>query len=228
MHAWDGRVAKVRTTSTLLHGEERRNSYHLKLDQLKVPENPGGNFFSTIAQALGGAFALLSAFVLFRFQSLDASMLNASRGLRSIWKAPSDLETYDTLRGLSVWPSLNKAIDAQIARMIAAHEEPSFEVMATKTRLRAGQSLHFFLTWTIWLAVSMTFLVMTGSVAVIPYAHEIAQPYSLKYIHALNLIGVVAFALCMVSYVFVIYAALVSRYGRSIIQPRIDALIKGP
>jgi hypothetical protein len=34
--------------------------------------------FSTLAQALGGAFALLSAFVLFRFQSLDASMLNAS------------------------------------------------------------------------------------------------------------------------------------------------------
>jgi hypothetical protein len=183
--------------------------------------------FSTIAQALGGAFALLSAFVLFRFQSLDASMLNASRGLRSIWKTPADLETYDTLRGLSVWPSLNKAIDAQIARMTAAHEEPSFEVMATKTRLRAGQSLHGFLTWSFWLAVSLTFLVMTGSVAVLPYAHEIAQTQSLKCIHALNLAGVTAFALCMVSYVFVIYAALVSRYGKSIIQPRIDALIKG-
>jgi|SRR5271169_5798449 len=157
--------------------------------------------FSTIAQALGGAFALLSAFVLFRFQSLDASMLNASRGLRSIWKTPADLETYDTLRGLSVWPS--------------------------KTRLRAGQSLHRFLTWTFWVAVSLTFLAMTGSVAVIPYAHEIAQTYSPRCIHALNLVGVVAFALCMVSYVFVIYAALVSRYGKHIIQPRIDALIKG-
>ncbi|HTB90216.1 MAG TPA: hypothetical protein VK743_19790, partial [Steroidobacteraceae bacterium] len=136
--------------------------------------------FSTIAQALGGAFALLSAFVLFRFQSLDASMLNASKGLRSIWKTPADLETYDTLRGLSVWPSLNKAIDAQIARMTAAHEVPSFEVMATKTRLRAGQSLHGFLTWSFWLAVSLTFLAMTGSVAILPYAHEIAQTYSLK------------------------------------------------
>ena len=29
--------------------------------------------FSTIAQALGGAFALLSAFVLFRFQSLETA-----------------------------------------------------------------------------------------------------------------------------------------------------------
>jgi hypothetical protein len=183
--------------------------------------------FSTIAQALGGAFALLSAFVLFRFQSLDASMLNASSGLRSIWKSASDLETYDTLRGLSVWPSLNKAIDAQIARMTAAHEEPSFEVMATKTRLRAGQSLHRVLTLAFWLAVSMTFLAMTGSVAVIPYAHEIAETQSLQFIHALNLAGVAAFALCMLSYVFVIYAALVSRYGKHIIQPRIDGLIKG-
>jgi hypothetical protein len=183
--------------------------------------------FSTIAQALGGAFALLSAFVLFRFQSLDASMLNASVGLRAIWKSPADLATYDTLRGLSVWPSLNRAIDAQIARMTAAHEEPSFEAVATKTRLLAGQSLRFFLTWSFWLAVSLTFVVMTGSVALIPYAHEIAESQSLKAIHALNLAGVGAFALCMVSYVVVIYAALVSRYGKHIIQPRIEALIKG-
>jgi hypothetical protein len=143
--------------------------------------------FSTIAQALGGAFALLSAFVLFRFQSLDASMLNASVGLRSIWKTPADLESYDTLRGLSVWPSLNKAIDARIARMAAANEKPTFEVMAAKTRLRAGQSLHRVLTLAFWVAVSLTFLVMTGSVAIIPYAHEIAQTYSLQYIHAFNL-----------------------------------------
>jgi hypothetical protein len=183
--------------------------------------------FSTIAQALGGALALLSAFVLFRFQSLDASMLNASVGLRSIWKTPADLETYDTLRGLSVWPSLNRAIDAQIARMAAANENPSFEVVATKTRLRAGQSLHRVLTLAFWVAVSLTFLVMTGSVAIIPYAHEIAQTHSLQCIHALNLGGVIAFALCMISYVFVVYTALVSRYGKSIIQPRIDALIKG-
>jgi hypothetical protein len=183
--------------------------------------------FSTIAQALGGAFALLSAFVLFRFQSLDASMFNASVGLRSIWKTAADLETYDTLRGLSVWPSLNKAIDAQIARMTAAREEPSFGVMATKVRLRAGQSLRGFITWSFWLAVSLTFLVMTGSVAVIPYAHDIAATNSLKCIHILNLGGVAAFALCMVSYMLVIYAALLSRYGKSIIQPRINALIKG-
>lgn len=183
--------------------------------------------FSTIAQALGGAFALLSAFVLFRFQSLDASMLNASVGLRCIWKSKADLESYDTLRGLSIWPSLNKAIEAQIARMIAVHETPSFEVMATKTRLKAGESLHSFLTAVFWVAVSLTFVVMTGSVAIIPYAHDIAESHSGKWIHWLDLGGVVAFGLCIISYMVVIYSALLSRYGKDIIQPRIDALIKG-
>jgi hypothetical protein len=100
--------------------------------------------------------------------------------------------------------------------------------MATKTRLLAGQSLHGFITWSFWLAVSLTFVVMTGSVAVIPYAHEIAETHSVKCVRMLDLGGVAAFALCMVSYVIVIYAALLSRYGKHIIQPRIDALIKGP
>ncbi len=154
-------------------------------------------------------------------------MLNASGGLRSIWKKREDMESFDALRGLSVWPSLNKAIDAQIARMIAANEKPSFEVMAAKTRLRAGESLHLFLTWTFWLAVSLTFLVMTGSVSILPYAHEIAQTQNLKWIHILNLAGVAAFALCMISYVCVIYAALLSSYGKHIIEPRIEALING-
>lgn len=183
--------------------------------------------FSTIAQALGGAFALLSAFVLFRFQSLDASMLNASIGLRCIWTNKADLESYDTLRGLSVWPSLNKAIDAQVCRLIAAREAPSFEVMAIKTRLMAGESLHSFLTGVFWVAVSLTFVVMTSAVAIIPYAHDLAETHPAQWIHWLNLGGVVAFGLCMISYMVVIYSALLSRYGKHIIQPRIDALIKG-
>jgi hypothetical protein len=163
--------------------------------------------FSTIAQALGGAFALLSAFVLFRFQSLDASMLNASVGLRCIWKSKADLESYDTLRGV--------------------HESPSFEVMATKTRLKAGESLHSFLTTVFWVAVTLTFVVMTSSVGIIPFAHEIAESHTAKWIHWLNLGGVVAFGLCIISYMVVIYSALLSRYGKDIIQPRIDALIEG-
>lgn len=38
--------------------------------------------FSTIAQALGGAFALLAAFVLYRFQSLGPMMAHDSAQVR--------------------------------------------------------------------------------------------------------------------------------------------------
>jgi hypothetical protein len=140
VEAWRARLRfraerRIREVGAL--GE--RNPNRSNCAETQSMENSILYTFSTIAQALGGAFALLSAFVLFRFQSLDASMLNASIGLRPIWKTPADLETYDTLRGLSVWPALNKAIDSQIARMTTAHEHLSFGVMATKIRLRAGQ-----------------------------------------------------------------------------------------
>jgi hypothetical protein len=46
-------------------------------------------------------------------------------------------------------------------------------------------------------------------------------------IHTLNLAAVGAFALWMVSYVIVIYGALMSSHGKHVIRPRIDALIKG-
>jgi len=183
--------------------------------------------FTTIAQALAGAFALLSAFVLYRFQALNESMFKASVGLRSIWDDPSHIESYEMLRGLSVWPLLNKAIDAQVAKRAAAGVQLPFEVVVASVRLHAGESLHRVLTRAFWAAVVLTFLAMTGSVAVLPYAHEIALARSPRFIHALNLAGVIAFSLCMLSYVAVIYTALVSNYGRSIVQKRIDELIKG-
>jgi hypothetical protein len=44
--------------------------------------------FSTIAQVLGGASALLAAFVLFRFQSLDASVLMT--GSMAVYSIPRE------------------------------------------------------------------------------------------------------------------------------------------
>ena len=184
--------------------------------------------FSTIAQALGGAFALLSAFVLFRFQALDSSMFNASVGLRTIWTDSKDLDSYELMRGLSIWPQLNRAIEAQVAKRSASDAHyPPFEVVLAAARLRAGERKHRYLSQVFWAAVVLTFLVMAGSVAVIPYAHEIATTRSLLEIHVINLIGVGAFALCMISYLLVISGALMSNYGQNLVRQRIDALIKG-
>ena len=184
--------------------------------------------FSTIAQALGGAFALLSAFVLFRFQALDLSMFNASSGLKSIWSESKDLESFELMRGLSIWAQLNKAIDAQVAKRSAGDAHyPPFEVVLAVARLHAGQNKYTYLIWVFGISVVLTFLVMAGSVAVIPYAHEIAATGNLHLIHEINLFGVAAFALCMISYLVVISGALMSKYGRNLVQQRIDALIKG-
>jgi hypothetical protein len=54
--------------------------------------------FSTIAQALGGAFALLAAFVLYRFQSLDPMMAHYSAQVRGgLSRGGGDLGLFDSL-----------------------------------------------------------------------------------------------------------------------------------
>jgi hypothetical protein len=181
--------------------------------------------FSTIAQALGGAFALLSTFVLYRFQSLSASMLNSSVCLRSIWTNPGDVESFDILRGLSKWRLLNKAIDAQIARHPSALNH-AFDVAVSVARLQAGERLERFLKWAFWLAVILTFVVMSASVAIIPYAHDIAESRTVRFVHVLTVTGVVGFSICLASYLLVIRAALVSNYGNSIVQQHSESLLK--
>jgi hypothetical protein len=94
---------------------------------------------------------------------------DASRNARGGCDNTQSMENSNLYTFSTIAQALGGAF-AQIARTTAAREEPSFEVLATKTRLRAGQSLHFFLTLAFWVAVSLTFLVMTASVAIIPYA----------------------------------------------------------
>ena len=73
--------------------------------------------FSTIAQALGGAFALLAAFVLFRFQYMKSSMWQDSGTVRdALTRGGADLLNYDTLRAQGKYADLIKVIDKIIPR----------------------------------------------------------------------------------------------------------------
>src|ERR1700722_3551623 len=169
--------------------------------------------FSTIAQALGGAFALLSAFVLYRFQSLDASMKTASQELLSIWATAAEAESYLILQGLSAWKLLVSAAETRIQRRRAV--EPGFAlgyaIVAARERLIAGVRQQRILMQTFWPALGLTFVVMTVSVAITGAAHDIVTSWTICYIHGLTIMGVVAFASCLISYLTVIYAALVDR-----------------
>src|ERR1700735_3926817 len=87
--------------------------------------------FSTIAQALGGAFALLSAFVLFRFQTLDATMWKDSRSARAgLTAGGGDVFGYDTLRAEGNYAEVIREIDAVVARQ-AIRSNPLFDLEVT-------------------------------------------------------------------------------------------------
>lgn len=183
--------------------------------------------FSTIAQALGGAFALLSAFVLYRFQSLDGSMKKSSQELVSMWPTAAETESYLMLQGLSAWRLLTKVTEAQIARRKAL--EPQWALgytqVVARERLIAGARQYMRLTCTFWPALGLTFLVMTVSVLVTRNAHDIVSTRTICYIHILTMLGVVAFAACLISYLAVIYAALVDREGDRVAKERAATLI---
>ena len=86
--------------------------------------------FSTMAQHLGGAIALLSAFVLYRFQSLDTAMTKEARDLRPEFQtAGGNVADYDRIESVGEYKELLESIKSQ--------GERSFSVPAFK-RLKHG------------------------------------------------------------------------------------------
>ena len=68
--------------------------------------------FSTIAQALGGAFALLAAFVLYRFQVLEATLANDAAQVRGgLTRGGSNFDRYDALQVSGKYAELIEEID---------------------------------------------------------------------------------------------------------------------
>ena len=95
--------------------------------------------FSTIAQALGGAFALLAAFVLYRFQSLSASMSQDSKGLWSPFAQAlaaaalrdlGDLLWYEELRIRGQFAELVRRIEEIDERKRCSVETPKCDPFA--------------------------------------------------------------------------------------------------
>jgi hypothetical protein len=130
--------------------------------------------FSTIAQAPGRAFALLAAFVLYRFGSLDSLMSEDSHNLMGVFVDPAELERAARLRVLSRYPALIAAIDENIADRLRRNEVHPFNaehaaiLVRLKSSVRQRRQILVSLLW----ALVATGVEMIGSVAAIPYAHE--------------------------------------------------------
>jgi len=165
--------------------------------------------FSTIAQALGGAIALLSAFVLYRMQSLDPLMWQDSALLSHLASGPEAHILLEQRRAQGAWTDILK--DAKKVAEDRTHdnwpapygppgEAPFLRFAATIIRHQAISARFKTSAW-------VTGAVMLGSVALIPFAHSLAPYCVLAWIVAVP-VGAGSFGLCLWLYWRVISLAL--------------------
>jgi hypothetical protein len=160
--------------------------------------------FSTIAQSLGGAFALLAAFVLFRFQALAATMWESATVMRGILaRFRGNFQRYDTLLVQAKYEVLIEEIELIIKR----DQPPLSEAeLAHLARLRELIQQHTRLKVTFRLAAFTTGAVMLFSVAAIPFAHIVYCVDVLSWL--LLIMGVGGFIACLHLYWAVIKTAV--------------------
>jgi uncharacterized membrane protein len=154
--------------------------------------------FSTIAQTLGGAIALLSAFVLYRFQSLDASMAKEAQELRPEFQmAGGNAAEYDRIESAGDYKELLESIKNR--------GERSFSVPAFK-RLKHGVISKRKVTDAFMAAVSFTGTTMMFSIIVLTITHILVARSIVSYF--ILAAGVILFGVCIWIYWLVISAAL--------------------
>ena len=159
--------------------------------------------YSTIAQALGGAFALLAAFVLFRLQSLAPVMWEDSNRFRNEFVraamtvlAMVDFQWYDTLRVQGKYVELLARIAPVVNKAGIQNVFPGegdFYLRFQENIRLEEKIIRAFLTATLFTGATMF-----GSVAVIPFVHRFSSCESLAMTVAI--LGVVAFGLTLWRY----------------------------
>jgi hypothetical protein len=149
--------------------------------------------FSTIAQALGGAFALLAAFALYRFQSLGPMMSLDSTQIRGeLSRGGANFERYDTFLVQGKYAQLVNEIDA-IRKLTQPKISASVEDFIL--RMKGNAHLQTVLAKAFRRAAYTTGAVMFYSVAAIPFAHIVACVDVLSWL--LLIMGVGGFLACL-------------------------------
>jgi hypothetical protein len=164
--------------------------------------------FSTIAQALGGMFALLAAFVLFRFQSLEAEMIADSDKLQDAF-AGVQLGAYNELRAerqyRAAWNLVKTAADK--ANLQNQHQPyGSTAGLVHYERWNRNIARHERISKWFLAAAVLTGDVIVTAVAILPFAQVLRNhPTGATAVLA---IGVISFAACVVLYWRVISTSL--------------------
>jgi hypothetical protein len=164
--------------------------------------------FSTIAQALGGAFALLSAFVLYYFQMLHKNMADDALVVSDNWMGPNQRDTYRTLISKADYPGVVRAADNQLQQYQGKPEGQSVSTIWQNAlqRLRGSLDKRRAVLAKFKTSAFTTGFVMIGSVATIPWAHPM---HCIAWLSVLVMaFGVAGFALCLFQYWRLIKAAV--------------------
>jgi hypothetical protein len=120
--------------------------------------------FSTIAQALGGAFGFLSAFVLYRFQSLNRAMEKDAiplRGMLDELDGPGGHERFELALAQSQFPEIVAWIDRKIKKPDGTRQY-SDERKAAHIRMSLSVAQRRGILFVFWITLWITAIVMRG------------------------------------------------------------------
>jgi hypothetical protein len=173
--------------------------------------------FSTIAQALGGAFALLSAFVLFYFQALQKNMAEDAETLADNWMGPNRRMIYRTLISNADYYGVLQNADEQLVEYQGKPEAQHVSTIWQNAlnRLRQSVNRRRAVLAKFKRSAFTTGLVMIGSVVLIPLAHPI---HCVVWLACTALvIGIGGFALCLFQYWFLIRVAVFEVWNKPVV-----------
>jgi hypothetical protein len=149
--------------------------------------------FSTIAQALAAAMALLAAFAMYRLKGIDEESAGAASVIESITGGGVALRQHYLL---GHWKKCMKAADERIE--IA----PLREVLTLRTQLLQLRLAARGTRMALWGALGATAVVMAGSVAALAYVPEICGT---GFARPVLTAGVFGFGVCLAAYTWLVW-----------------------
>lgn len=156
--------------------------------------------FSTIAQTLAAAIALLAAFALYRLQGLAEILAATSLRIEEAFVG-EDHGTYQSLRVAARYSELRALMHEAEARADMKSEPVAARRRTFESALATASSVRFWL----YISLSLTVAVVLLSLIVLSRTHYIAQLVSAPLVLTG---GIVATAICLVAYVVLVRKAV--------------------
>lgn len=160
---------------------------------------------ATVAASLGSAMALLAAFTLYRLTSISVDMsadaLRVADGIGGVDRGPMLFAS-----SLGDWDNYFRLVQTAFARYEHPERDIDVTVRAMMQRLRDHARRAHRLLRALWVALSLTAVVMTGAVVALAAADRLQRCSSLGTV--VPWLGVLGFVTCLISYLVLIWLAL--------------------